>query len=70
MDPFSTARYGMMTAQSHLAAAAGRVASGDLDALPAAVVEQVQARQQVSASAAVIRVADETWRALMGVAAR
>ncbi len=72
MDPLSAARYGMMNATRRFDASAERVArSGDSDLgadvdYGAEVVEQVQAKHHFSASAQVVRVADDMWRALMG----
>lgn len=71
MDPMSAARYGMMTATRRFDASAQRVAqagdpstSGDVD-LAGEVVEQLEAKQHFSASAQVIRVADDMWNALI-----
>jgi len=72
MDPMSAARYGMMSATRRFDASAERVArSGDPETgsdvdIGGEVVEQVEAKQQFSASAQVIRVADDMWRALIG----
>jgi flagellar hook protein FlgE len=68
MDPLSTARYGMMTAESRLAGSASRIASwsgGDDVDLAKETVDQVEAKQQFTASAHVVRIADQMWRALM-----
>jgi hypothetical protein len=72
MDPLSAARYGMMTAGTRLAASAARVAGRDGEDLDLVqeTVEQVQARLQFSASARVVRFADEMWRALLDVQAK
>jgi flagellar basal body rod protein FlgG len=69
MDPLSTARYGMMTAQSRLARSADRVANwngGDVD-LVQETVEQIEARTQFAANAKVVGFASDMWRALMDI---
>lgn len=73
MDPLSAARYGMMAASRRFDASAERVArsgnseqGSDID-LGEEVVEQVRAKHQFSASAQLISVADDMWRALIGV---
>lgn len=73
MDPLSTARYGMMAAESRLAASASRVAAwqgGDDVDLVGETVEQVQAKTQFSANAKVVKIADEMWRSLLDIQAR
>ena len=68
MDPFSTARYGMMSAQGRLAKSAERVANWPADAdvdLAAETVALVQAKTEFAANARVVAFADETWRALL-----
>jgi flagellar basal body rod protein FlgC len=73
MDPLSTARYGMMAAESRLAASASRIANwnggGDVDPVRE-TVEQLQAKLQFMASANVVRVADEMWRSLLDLQTR
>jgi hypothetical protein len=64
MDPLSIARYGMMAAETRLAASAGRVAAGAYDD-PAEVVEQLRARTEFAANARVAAVSDEMWRTLL-----
>ncbi len=71
MDPLSAARYGMMAAGRRFDASAERVArSGDSEGakdidIGGEVVEQVEAKHQFSASAQLISVADDMWRALI-----
>ena len=70
MDPLSTARYGMMAAESRLAASASRVAASDgVDGVDYAqeVVTQIEAKQQFAANAKVVSFADDMWRALMDI---
>lgn len=74
MDPLSAARYGMLAATRRFESSADRVArSGDpanggrdVD-MGAETVEQVQSKHQFSASAQLVSVADDMWRALIGV---
>ena len=61
MDPLSTARYGMMAAERRLSQAATMA-----DPVEATVAASA-ARVQFAAQAGVVRIADETWRALMAV---
>jgi len=72
MDPLSTARYGMMAAESRLAASARRVAAPDVEGsdLAGEAVEQAVARSQFAANAQVARIADQMWRALTEIQAR
>ncbi len=73
MDPLSTARYGMMAAESRLAASASRIANwngGDGVDLAQETVEQVQAKVQFEACAKVVGIADEMWRTLLDVQER
>lgn len=71
MDPISAARYGMMSATRRFESSAERVArmgdeSSDVD-LGHEVVEQVSAKQQFTASAEIVRIADKMWDALLHV---
>lgn len=71
MDPLSIARYGMMTAESRLAASAARVAAGSGGAdVVQECVEQTLATGLFAASAKVVAFTSETWRALMDVQRR
>ena len=71
MDPLSIARYGMMTAESRLAASAARVAAGSGGGdVVQECVEQTLATGQFAASAKVVAFTGETWRALMDVQRR
>jgi flagellar basal body rod protein FlgC len=70
MNPLVTARYGMMAAENRLSASASRVAnwngSADFDDAHEAV-EQIEARQQFSASAKVARFAEDMWQSLLDI---
>lgn len=72
MDPITAARYGMMSATRRFEASAERVArmgdseTSDVD-LGAEVVEQVKAKRQFTASAEIVRIADEMWDALLHI---
>jgi hypothetical protein len=73
MDPLSIARYGMMNAESRLAASASRVADwqgGDDVDLAQETVEQIKAKLQFVASANVVHIADEMWRSLLEIQTR
>jgi flagellar basal body rod protein FlgC len=73
MDPLSTARYGLMAAQSQLQTSASRVANMGSDPSVDPVqetVNQVEAKQQFAANAQVIKIADEMWRSLLEVQVR
>lgn len=69
MDPLSTARYGMMTAESQISASASRIAQSSVPGhevdLAQELVGQMEAKQQFTASAQVVRISNEMWRALM-----
>ncbi|HSV01873.1 MAG TPA: flagellar basal body rod C-terminal domain-containing protein [Phenylobacterium sp.] len=70
MDPITVARYGMFAAEQRFAASAARTARMGEDASvdPAQeMVEQIQAREQFTASLDVVKVADEMWRSLLEV---
>ena len=72
MDPLSTARYGMMAAESRLAASAARLAgTAGQDEVGDAheTVEQIEAKAQFAANAQVATVADAMWRDLLDVQA-
>jgi len=66
MDPLSIARYGMSVAQAQVASAARRISAGPVseDAVKD-IVDLTQAKQAFVANVAVIKVADEMWRALL-----
>ena len=71
MDPIAAARYGMMVAAQRLESAAGQVALGvDQPGAVEAVADQLQAKSQFSAQVGTLRIADEMWRALIGLQAR
>jgi len=73
MDPLITARAGMMTAERRFADSAGRVARTSADEpvdLVHEAVEQIQARTQFAASAAIVRFSDDMWRALLDMQER
>ena len=73
MDALNIARYGMMNAESRLAASASRIANwdgGDDVDLAQETVEQIQAKVQFKASAQVVRIADEMWDSLLDIQSR
>lgn len=67
IPPLSTAAAGMQTAAARFEASARRTASGSLDNLAVEAVEQVRARQDFSANAAVARTADEMTGTLLDI---
>ena len=73
MDPIATAAYGMFAASKKFEASAFRVAQmGDPDAqvdLVAETVEQISAKHEFSANAAVIRTADDMLGDLLDIVA-
>jgi len=71
MDPITAARYGMLSATRRFEASAERVArmgddSSDVD-FGRETVEQLSARNQFTASAEIVRIADQMWDALLDV---
>lgn len=73
MDPITVARYGMAAAERTLEASALRVAhmaTDDSVDLAQEGVRQIQAKDQFKASANVIKVADQMWRALLDIQSR
>lgn len=69
MDPLSVARYGMMSAETRLSAAASAGWTGDNLDLAQESVDQIEAGRQFAASAKVASIADEMWRSLLDVQA-
>jgi len=73
MDPLTTARAGLMSAERRFADSAARVArmgSEDPVDLGHEVVEQIQARTEFAASARIVRLSEEMWRALLEIQQR
>ena len=73
MDPIVAARYGMMVAAQRFEGAAGRVAPVGISDSPEtadAIAEMLQAKSQFSAHVKTLRIADQMWRALIGLQAQ
>lgn len=67
IPPLTTAAAGMQNAVNRFEASARRTATGALDNLAVEAVEQIRAKQDFSANAAVARTADEMTGALLDV---
>ena len=69
MDPIATASYGLLAASRRFEASAVRTARMGVMEVDYAreAVEQVSARQQVSAMVGVIKTADEMWNSLLSL---
>lgn len=67
IPPLSIAAAGMQSAASRFEASARRTAEGSLDNLAVEAVEQIRAKQDFSANAAVMRTADEMTGTLLDV---
>jgi hypothetical protein len=67
IPPLSIAAAGMQNAANRFEASARRTASGSPDDLAVEAVEQIRAKQDFSANAAVIRTADEMTGTLLDV---
>jgi hypothetical protein len=69
MQALSTAASGITSAMSRFDASAVRMSSGNLDNLPADIVEQTQAKVSVQANAAVFRSAADMEKRLLDILA-
>lgn len=67
MSPLNIAAAGMQTAAARFEASARRTASGSLDNLAVEAVEQIGARNDFSANAAVARTADDMTGTLLDI---
>jgi len=67
IPPLSIAAAGMQNAANRFEASARRTATGSLDDLAVEAVEQIRARQDFSANAAVARTADEMTGTLLDI---
>ena len=69
MDPVSTARYGMITAENQITASASRIAQmtvpGHEVDLGQEFAGQIEAKEQFTASAQVVQFSGEMWRSLI-----
>ena len=67
IPPLSIAAAGMQNAANRFEASARRTTEGSLDTLAVEAVEQIRARQDFSANAAVARTADDMMGTLLDV---
>ncbi|MGX8273570.1 flagellar hook protein FlgE [Brevundimonas diminuta] len=67
ISPLSTAAAGMQAASARLEDSARRVATGRMDDYAVEAVEQIRARSDFSANAAVARTADEMTGTLLDI---
>lgn len=67
IPPLSTAAAGMQNAAARFETSARRTADGSLDDLAVEAVEQIRAKQDFSANAAVARTADDMIGTLLDV---
>ena len=67
IPPLSIAAAGMQNAATRFEASARRTAEGSLDTLAVEAVEQIRAKTDFSANAAVVRTADEMMGTLLDV---
>jgi flagellar hook-associated protein FlgK len=73
MDPLVTARYGLFAAEHAFEASAVRVASAPADPkvdLGQEMVGMIQAKHAFSANLAVVRFAQDMWKALLELQSR
>lgn len=67
IPPLSTAAAGMQAASARLESSARRVASGEMENYAIEAVEQIRAKSDFSANAAVARTADEMAGTLLDI---
>jgi hypothetical protein len=67
IPPLSIAAAGMQTASARLEDSARRVASGQMDDYAVEAVEQIRAKSEFSANAAVARTADRMTATLLDI---